>query len=398
MKQKWNMDALDWTALLGGLVFFAPVSLLVRTTAGVSLSRFFLLQAIVSFVILVAEIPCGKLTDVIGYQKTIVLSHMMTLLARVCLFVAYCSRSFALFAAEAVIEGVADSLSSGTQSAYIYTMFPKEAYARKTAHVANFGTIGFFISTLAYAGMYAWMGMKGLLLATIAANALAVLIACSLPQEKPVCRAGEKRNEGRVSIGALLFRKQVLGLMLVLAALSMGRILINFFYAEKLIRCGISETWMSAVILGYSAVELLAEVILAHTSKARQGMLMAGSFVSGGAVLTALGLLTEPILVLPAMLILPLMLDVPDYLLGAVQNGMIDAAGQEEKRAEVLSVFNMGIHMTEVFFLLSSSFLAQIGAQSCFVLLGAFLLAVGLVLPLCRKKLHGEKIDIRQTL
>lgn len=41
---KW--DALSAKALFNGLVFFAPVALLVRTTAGVSYSQFFLLQAI----------------------------------------------------------------------------------------------------------------------------------------------------------------------------------------------------------------------------------------------------------------------------------------------------------------------------------------------------------------
>lgn len=36
---KW--DALSAKALFNGLVFFAPVALLVRTTAGVSYSQFF---------------------------------------------------------------------------------------------------------------------------------------------------------------------------------------------------------------------------------------------------------------------------------------------------------------------------------------------------------------------
>ena len=35
---------------------------------------------------------------------------------------------------------------------------------------------------------------------------------------------------------------------MILAALNIGRILINFFYAEKLQLCGINETWLAAII------------------------------------------------------------------------------------------------------------------------------------------------------
>ena len=48
MNAKLKTDALDLTSLLNGLVFFSPVSLLVRTTAGISLSQFFILQAIMA--------------------------------------------------------------------------------------------------------------------------------------------------------------------------------------------------------------------------------------------------------------------------------------------------------------------------------------------------------------
>lgn len=49
---------------------------------------------------------------------------------------------------------------------------------------------------------------------------------------------------------------------MILAALNIGRILINFFYAEKLQLCGINETWLAAIIMGYSAIQLLSERIL----------------------------------------------------------------------------------------------------------------------------------------
>ena len=73
MNKKLNIDNLELVSFFNGLVFFAPVALLVRTRAGISLDQFFVLQAILSLVIFFCEIPTGKITDVVGYKNTIVL-------------------------------------------------------------------------------------------------------------------------------------------------------------------------------------------------------------------------------------------------------------------------------------------------------------------------------------
>jgi len=64
-------DCYDMICLFGGLVFFAPVALLVRTQAGVSESEFFLLQALLSCITALGEVPFGHITDKIGYKNLI---------------------------------------------------------------------------------------------------------------------------------------------------------------------------------------------------------------------------------------------------------------------------------------------------------------------------------------
>ncbi|MEI3103119.1 MAG: hypothetical protein V8S97_02675 [Oscillospiraceae bacterium] len=64
------MDAYDGMSLCGGLVFFAPVALLVRTQAGISETQFFLLQALLSGIIALGELPTGHLTDRMGYRRS----------------------------------------------------------------------------------------------------------------------------------------------------------------------------------------------------------------------------------------------------------------------------------------------------------------------------------------
>ena len=136
---------------------------------------------------------------------------------------------------------------------------------------------------------------------------------------------------------------------MILAALNIGRILINFFYAEKLQLCGINETWLAAIIMGYSAIQLLSERILARTKPEHYNQMMALFFILSGIALGVLGLVNVPVWTILFMLILPLFLDIPSYLLGEVQNSIVDAAGREDNRAELLSVFNMGVNVTEIF-------------------------------------------------
>ena len=86
-------DGLDLVSFFDGLVFFAPVSLLVRTTAGVSAGQFFLLQAVISAASLAGEMPCGRLTDRIGCRSTIRLCEGCFFLARALLLAAFLARS-----------------------------------------------------------------------------------------------------------------------------------------------------------------------------------------------------------------------------------------------------------------------------------------------------------------
>ncbi|MCD8127266.1 MAG: MFS transporter [Clostridiales bacterium] len=291
MNRKLNMDCLDAQSFLNGLVFFAPVALLVRTAAGVSLARFFRLQALLSLVVLVSEIPTGRLTDRVGLRNTLVLYQVTLCLARVLLLLAYVRRSYPLFVAEAVAEGVAGSLSSGTQSAYLYRMFPGPAYLTKSARTANWGTVGFLLSTAAYAGLYRLAGLTGLLAATVLTSACGIAASLGIRREPPQLSAEEDGKPGPGTLRAALRRREV----------------------------------------------LLVVVLLA----------------------------------------LPLVLDVPSYLLGEVQNRLVDELGQTKRRAELLSLWNMGVNVAEVAFLFGSSLLSGAGAALCFCGLGVALAALG---------------------
>ena len=385
--KKLKFDSYDGVCFLNGLVFFAPVALLVRTQAGVSEHIFFLLQALLSGVIFLGEIPTGFITDKIGYRKSLILAQVLLLGARSLLLAAFVSRSLALFVVEAVVEGIAACFASGTGSAYLYALYGENGYLAKTAHAENFGTAGFIISTVAYAGIYKISGMEGLLITTVVMDIIAVVCSFFLRSESSKTIIADRKE---VQILAIFKNKKAFLFVISLAIFSIAWLLINFFYVEKLENCGLPVEWMSLIILSYSAVQMLAEPILGKLSdgkngKSGRGKLPAVTAATAGVAFLLFGVVKFRAAVLLLMLILPLLLNLPEYLLMDLENQFVDETECGSQRAATLSVLNMGVNLVEILTLSASAFLTKIGIQWCFVFVGCFLMAIALLFARIQK-------------
>ena len=385
--KKLKFDSYDGVCFLNGLVFFAPVALLVRTQAGVSEHVFFLLQALLSGVIFLGEIPTGFITDKIGYRKSLILAQVLLLGARSLLLAAFVSRSLVLFVVEAVVEGIAACFTSGTGSAYLYALYGENGYLAKTAHAGNFGTAGFIISTVAYAGIYKISGMEGLLITTVVMDIIAVVCSFFLRSESSKTIIADRKE---VQILAVFKNKKAFLFVISLAIFSIAWLLINFFYVEKLENCGLPVEWMSLIILSYSAVQMLAEPILGKLSdgkkgKSGRGKLPAVTAATAGVAFLLFGVVKFRAAVLLLMLILPLLLNLPEYLLMNLENQFVDEAECGSQRAATLSVLNMGVNLVEILTLSASAFLTKIGIQWCFVFVGCFLMAIALLFARIQK-------------
>lgn len=385
--KKLKFDSYDGVCFLNGLVFFAPVALLVRTQAGVSEHIFFLLQALLSGVIFLGEIPTGFITDKIGYRKSLILAQVLLLGARSLLLAAFVSRSLVLFVVEAVVEGIAACFTSGTGSAYLYALYGENGYLAKTAHAGNFGTAGFIISTVAYAGIYKISGMEGLLIITVVMDIIAVVCTFFLRSESSKAVIADRKE---VQILAIFKNKKAFLFVISLAIFSIAWLLINFFYVEKLENCGLPVEWMSLIILSYSAVQMLAEPILGKLSdgkngKSGRGKLPAVTAATAGVAFLLFGVIKFRAAVLLLMLILPLLLNLPEYLLMDLENQFVDETECGSQRAATLSVLNMGVNLVEILTLSASAFLTKIGIQWCFVFVGCFLMAIALLFARIQK-------------
>lgn len=373
------MDNLDAVSFFNGLVFFSPVALLVRTGAGISVNDFFVLQALLSICIFVGEIPTGRLSDKLGHRNTLILSQLMLLCARVLLLAAFINKSRVLFVMEVFAEGLASCFSSGTQSAYIYSVEPRDTFVSKTAHVANCGTAGFVISTITYVFIYKFYGISGLLVATILANLAAAGTSFGLKRE--VSGNTDKKENCAIAGNHRTFKSvcniKTVWIIIFLASINIAYVLINFFYVEKLIEIDISEVYMTPVILGYSIIQLASEFILNKVKTIEKSIVFVCSFLVAGLMLCFLGLLSNKIVIVMIMLVLPLVVDIPTYILDEVQNKFIDEQGNDERRAEIISIFNMGVNLVEIVFLFGSAYVADLGTMVCFRAIGITMILLG---------------------
>ena len=368
-------------SLFNGLVFYAPVALLVRTRVGLSISDFFYLQVILSASILILEIPAGILSDKIGYKKTIIISQGVLLVARIILANA---RHFALFAVEAALEGFSASLLSGTTSSYIYSFYKEEEYPLISSKIGNWGTIGFLISTVLYGILLPIIDVIGLLNLTCITSLGAIISVLFLPAIE-CTPTSESSNMMPPSTIRKLFPASLFFFVVPLSAFSIAGLIINFFYTSKAESVGLPYEMLSLIILGYSAVELLAPVIIKRIKKPLYWhCIRIVSVVIAICFLLLFGL--QSFVCIPIMLTLPLLSAVAYPILEELVNERIDELGLDNHRAAVLSILSMGNNLLDILFLIISALLSENDGCVAFLFVAIYFCVLAIFVRVCLLK------------
>ena len=100
-------------------------------------------------------------------------------------------------------------------------------------------------------------------------------------------------------------------------------------------------------------------------------------FLIVGAMMIVFGMSDQRLIVIPIMLLLPLAVIVPEYIFDEIENKVIDANGLENYRAEVLSIYNMGVNLVEIIFLFASAYVSRAGISLSFILTGCTMGVIG---------------------
>lgn len=349
------------------LVFYAPVALLIRTSRGVSISEFFILQAILSFGIFIFEIPFGMITDKIGYKNSIIISHFSMLLARIILLFSF---SFEFFVLESILEAVGFAFASGTIISYEYEIIGEENFAVKSSVLGNYSTVGFIASTISFYFMNKYFGQNFLIIFTIISTFISFLFTLFLEKEKSF-----EKDDTKLNFKSIL-NKYLIIFMLFNGMISITFILINFFYVVILQNINLSENYMTFVILLYSVIGLLSPKIIKIFGevKLKRNLFI---FLTMSSVLLISLILIKNIFVILPMIFLPMLIGIVETYFSKVENRYVDSLN-DKNRATILSTFSMGANVVDFGFLFFSAKLAENSLNYSFIFVSILLLIFGL--------------------
>lgn len=349
------------------LVFYAPVALLIRTSRGVSISEFFILQAILSFGIFIFEIPFGMITDKIGYKNSIIISHFSMLLARIILLFSF---SFEFFVLESILEAVGFAFASGTIIGYEYEIIGEENFAVESSILGNYSTVGFIVSTISFYFMNKYFGQNFLIIFTIISTFISFLFTLFLEKEKSF-----EKDDTKLNFKSIL-NKYLIIFMLFNGMISITFILINFFYVVILQNINLSENYMTFVILLYSVIGLLSPKIIKMFGevKLKRNLFI---FLTMSSVLLMSLILIKNIFVILPMIFLPMLIGIVETYFSKVENRYVDSLN-DKNRATILSTFSMGANVVDFGFLFVSSKLAENSLNYSFIFVSILLLIFGL--------------------
>ena len=251
----------------------------------------------------------------------------------------------------------------------------------KSTRAGNFSTAGFIISTLSYVLIYDSFGLQGLLAATVISGAICFTLSFFIEREPQKTRNTgehaaadtEKPLPFTKNIAVIFKNKHALLYACMLSLFGIAWLLVNFFYADKLIKSNVPVEWLSAIIIAYSAIQMLTEPIINRAvrpgAKLSRLHLTVLSGIICGAALAIFGALSSVVLVISAMLLIPLMLSIPEYFIGELENKIIDQLELKDNRAASLSMMNIGVNLVQVVSFFASSVLTKIGIGWCFAFL-----------------------------
>ena len=118
-----NISIMYATTAIGGMLFFLPVLALYFQSKLYTATNVALVFSIEAICLVLFEVPTGAVADLFGRKRTLILSRVADLSGLVFL---YYARSMPMFVGYAVLNALARSLSSGTESAMIYDTLKEE--------------------------------------------------------------------------------------------------------------------------------------------------------------------------------------------------------------------------------------------------------------------------------
>lgn len=142
-----NIPIMFAISFLQGMVFYASVAAIYRTTYGITLFEISLIEGTNYALTILLEMPWGILADRIGYRKSMIVCSFLYFISKVIFYKAY---GFAMFLIERILLAFVFAGLTGVDSSIIYLSDPENSHRNFGYHSAC-GTIGMLLSSFIFA-------------------------------------------------------------------------------------------------------------------------------------------------------------------------------------------------------------------------------------------------------
>jgi MFS family permease len=187
------------TRFFGDLFFYSTTMVLFEQQRGLNFTEMFLMEAILSGAILLADVPTSIWAERIGYSRMMLIGRTIGLVGMLFFASAY---GFWMFAVSETLGGIAIASVSGCESALIYTALPPQKRGSQGsdafALLSSASSAGFFLGLLTGSFLGAYSPTLAVVASFIPAL-LAFFASLRLSHYAPTISVQEQKEAARVT-------------------------------------------------------------------------------------------------------------------------------------------------------------------------------------------------------
>ncbi len=256
MKPRRNIWLMYAIAFLQGMVFYGPVSVLYRQSAGITIFQLTVIESVLLTLCLMLELPWGIVSDRIGYKKSMLFCCVLFFLSKI---VFWKAAGFGTFLAERIMLSIVISGLSGVDTSILYLSCDKGNTQKVFGIYNNLQISGMFFASVIYSVFIKDnYRLSGFL--TVCSYGIAAIIAFWLVEVKKN-EAGKSKAEF-IEFAELLKQmiknKHFILFLISIALFNETHQTITVFLNQiQYVKCGLSNAAIGYIYIGITLTGLL---------------------------------------------------------------------------------------------------------------------------------------------
>lgn len=358
MNRKMNFYIMCAIVFLQGLVFYGPVATVYRQSRGLSMYEIFLIESILTVLMLIFEVPWGYFADRFGYKLTLVMSNIIFLISKI---VFYEAHSFYMFLLEATLIAIAIAGISGCDAALIYSSVDEDKAEKAFGIYTACSSAGFFFAS----GLSTFLIAKSLdytAFFTIIPYGIAVILTCFLKDTNH--HKSEEKVSMKSSLKLLAYNKRILIFVFGMALVSeVTHSVCVFLNQPQYLRSGITLKYFGFLTALMQVICLLSARSYRITKRFGQNRTIKGLFFIIFISCAILAFTRNPIISVGLIVIVEGSFALSQPISLDIQNKSITT----QNRATMLSLYAMFSDFTACFISLATGKAADISLSTAFI-------------------------------